>query len=95
MMQMLNVESQMSSRNKKQKIVMVWCSWTCKQRELENKMFKRKYETNWIERHKKKKRKLENQRQKLPKKKTHLIFKNLFPLVDYLTSIQRQLLSQI
>lgn len=73
-MQMLNVESQLNSRNKKQKIMMVCCSWTRKQRELENKMFKRKYETNWTEKHKKKKKELENQRQKLQKKETFLSF---------------------
>jgi hypothetical protein len=72
---MLNVESQLNSKNKKQKIMVVCCSWTRKQRELENKIFKRKYETNWTGKHKiKNNKKLENQRQKLQKKETFLRF---------------------
>jgi formaldehyde-activating enzyme involved in methanogenesis len=74
MMQMLNVESQLSSRNKKQKIVMVCCSWIHKQKELENKMFKRKYETNWIWDIKRKKKNLKTKDENLQKNETYLNF---------------------
>jgi formaldehyde-activating enzyme involved in methanogenesis len=74
MMQMLNVESQLSSRNKKQKIVMVCCSWIHNQKELENKMFKRKYETNWIWDIKRKKKNLKTKDENLQKNETYLNF---------------------